>query len=140
MDPEIGSDMRDRPAALERQTDAALKQLLGVLPRSRHDSGESPLPRTASWFRGPRETRSGSVESLATRDGCQALSARRPPPYHALRSATSRNPGQRLWLVSAASAPIRVAIVCHRLRPQGSTKAPSFVVRRDDSGREEKEQ
>src|SRR5438094_5853176 len=61
MDPKIGSDMRDRPATLERQTDAALKQLLGVLPRSRHDSGESPLPRTASWFRGPRETRSGSA-------------------------------------------------------------------------------
>ena len=28
--------------------------------RSRHDSGGSPLPRTASWLRGPRETRSGS--------------------------------------------------------------------------------
>ena len=31
-----------------------------VLPRSRHDSGGSPLPRTASWLEGPRETRSGS--------------------------------------------------------------------------------
>ena len=32
----------------------------GVLPRSRHDSGGSPLTRTASWLKGPRETRSGS--------------------------------------------------------------------------------
>ena len=31
-------------AALKRQPHAALEQLLGVLPRSRHDSGDSPLP------------------------------------------------------------------------------------------------
>jgi hypothetical protein len=61
MDPEIGSDVRDRTATLARQPDATLEQLLGVLPRSRHDSGGSPLPRTASWLRGPRETRSGSL-------------------------------------------------------------------------------
>ena len=60
VDPEIAGDVRDRPAAFKRQPDAALEQLLGVLPRSRHDSGESPLPRTASWNRGPRQTRSGS--------------------------------------------------------------------------------
>ena len=53
---QIGSDMRDRTAALKRQPHAALEQLLGVLPRSRHDSGGSPLPRTASWLRGPRDS------------------------------------------------------------------------------------
>src|SRR5205085_9809124 len=60
VNPEISSNMRNRPAALQRQPDAALKQLLRVLPRSRHDSGESPLPRTASWNRGLRRNRPGS--------------------------------------------------------------------------------
>jgi hypothetical protein len=36
MDPEIVSDMRDRPAGLERQPDTALDQLLGILPCSWH--------------------------------------------------------------------------------------------------------
>src|SRR5207302_7666305 len=53
VDAQIGGDVRDRPTALERQPDATLKQLLVVLPRSRHGSGGSPLPRTASWNRGP---------------------------------------------------------------------------------------
>src|SRR5438309_8190962 len=48
----------------------------------------------------------------------------RRPAYHVLRSATGRNPGQRFWLVFAASARIRFAADCHGLQPRGSTKAP----------------
>src|SRR5436190_1842751 len=60
MDAQISRDRCDRPLALERQPDAALEQFLGVLPRSGHDNGGSPLPRTTSWSRGPHETRSRS--------------------------------------------------------------------------------
>src|SRR5262249_48608296 len=62
VNPEITGDVSDRAAALKRQPDAALKQLLRILPRPRHDSGGSPLPRTTAWTRGPRETQSGSVQ------------------------------------------------------------------------------
>ncbi len=54
-------------------------------------------------------------------------SNRRLPPYHGLRSAAGRNRWQRFWLVSPASAPVRFATGCHRLRPRGSIKAPFFV-------------
>src|SRR5687768_5068342 len=40
-------------------------------------------------------------------------SNRRPPPYHALRSATDRNPWQRFWLAPAVFGGVRI---CHRLR------------------------
>jgi hypothetical protein len=60
VDSEISRDVRDRPLALKRQTHAAVEQLLWVFPWSRHDCGDSPLPRTASWLRDPCETRSGS--------------------------------------------------------------------------------
>jgi hypothetical protein len=76
MDPKITSDLRDRTAALERQPHATREQLLGLLPRSRHDSGESLLPRTASWNRGPRETRSGS--GRLTRRSDRRAKASRP--------------------------------------------------------------
>jgi hypothetical protein len=52
----------------------------------------------------------------------------RPPPYHALRAATGRNPGQRFWRVFAASVLRLLAAGCHRLQPLGSIKAPSSVV------------
>jgi hypothetical protein len=41
VDAQIVGDVRDRTSALERRTDAALKQLLWVLPRSRHDAETS---------------------------------------------------------------------------------------------------
>jgi hypothetical protein len=63
---------------LERQPHSALEQLLGVLPRSGHGSGGSPLPRTTSWHRGARETRSGSETGESA-----------PPP------ADQRTPRQR---------------------------------------------
>ena len=59
-------------------------------------------------------------------------SNRRPPPYHALRMASSRNRRQRFGLIFAGSAPIPFATDCHRLQPRGSTKAPSSVVRPGD--------
>jgi hypothetical protein len=37
--PEIGRDVRDRPLALQGETDAALHQFVGVLLRSRHENG-----------------------------------------------------------------------------------------------------
>src|SRR5919198_2147551 len=49
---------------------------------------------------------------------------RRPPPYHALRSATSGNPQQRFWLVRAVFAGLPFATGCHGLRPLCSTNAP----------------
>jgi Integrase core domain len=67
VDPEITGDVRDRTAALKGKPHPALEQLLWVLPRSRHDSGGSPLPRTESRNRGPRETRSGSSDTLRAR-------------------------------------------------------------------------
>jgi hypothetical protein len=62
-------------------------------------------------------------------------SNRRPPPYHALETATARNQRQRFWLVSAVSAPIPFATSCHRLQPRGSIKAPSFVAYRGNRAR-----
>ena len=56
-----------------RYSTTALEQLLGVLPRSRHDSGESPLPRTASWKRGLRRNRPGSMR--AEKDGVRVSAA-----------------------------------------------------------------
>jgi hypothetical protein len=55
-------------------------------------------------------------------------SNRGPPPYHALQTASGRNPRQQFWLVFAASAPIRFATGCHWLQPWGSIRAPSFVI------------
>jgi hypothetical protein len=56
-------------------------------------------------------------------------SNRRPPPYHALLTATGRNRRQRFWLVYAVSERVRFATRCHRLQPRGSKRAPSSVVR-----------
>jgi hypothetical protein len=56
-------------------------------------------------------------------------SNRRPPPYHGTSQATGGSRWQRIWLVLAASAPIRVATDCYGLRPRGSIKAPWSVVR-----------
>jgi hypothetical protein len=52
-------------------------------------------------------------------------SSRRPPPYHALRTATGRNPRQRFRLVSALFRLGAFATGCHWLRPLGSINAPS---------------
>jgi hypothetical protein len=55
-------------------------------------------------------------------------SNRRPPPYHALRLATGRNPRQRFSLVSAVFGLFGFATGCQRLPPRGSIRAPCFVV------------
>jgi hypothetical protein len=75
--------------------------------------------------------RNGSVERSPLTD-----SNRRPPPYHALLSATGRKPRQRFWRVSAVFERMRFATGCHRLQPRGSIKAPSSVVWFDDAGSE----
>ena len=57
---EVARDLRDRPLALQRKTNASLDQLIGILLRTCHGRGGSPLPRTESSKRGLRETRPGS--------------------------------------------------------------------------------
>ena len=57
----------------------------------------------------------------------------RHDPYHALQTATDRNPRQRFSLVLAASAPTRFATDCHGLQPRGSIKAPYFVATLGDT-------
>jgi hypothetical protein len=52
--------VRDRAAALDHHTRAAIQQLNGVLPWTGHDDQASPLPRTASSKRGLRPTQPGS--------------------------------------------------------------------------------
>ena len=59
-------------------------------------------------------------------------SNRRPPPYHALLSATGRNLRQPFSLGLAVSAPAAFATACYRLQPRGSIKAPHFVVSSGD--------
>ena len=54
VDPQISGDVRDRPAALKRQPDAALEQLLGILPRSRHDAEDLLSPGQHPGRRSPR--------------------------------------------------------------------------------------
>ena len=61
-------------------------------------------------------------------------SNRRPPPYHADPAATRRSPRQRFWLVSAVMEAAGFATGCHGLRPRGSIKAPSSVVRSGYNG------
>jgi hypothetical protein len=53
-------------------------------------------------------------------------SNRRPPPYHFTTQATTSNPRQRIWLVSAVSASEQSATDCHWLRLLGSINAPSL--------------
>lgn len=57
---EIAGYVGGRAAGLKDEAGASVKQLLGVLPLSWHGCGESPFPRTRSWFRSLRETRPGS--------------------------------------------------------------------------------
>jgi hypothetical protein len=60
MHAQISRDLRDRPIALQRQANAARDQLIGVLLRSGHSSGDFLSARTASWLQGLRQTRDGS--------------------------------------------------------------------------------
>src|SRR5262245_47704327 len=57
----------------------------------------------------------------------------RPPPYHALLSATARNPRQQFSLDCAVFGHGAFATSCDRLQPRGSIKAPSFVVPFDNN-------
>src|SRR5262245_22368495 len=54
------------------------------------------------------------------------------PSLPCARLTTGRNQRQRFSLVSAVSGAVRFATGCHRLRPRGSIKAPSFVANEDD--------
>jgi len=56
-----------------------------------------------------------------------ALPARRSRrrSYHAVQSATGRNPRQRFSRIWAVLARVAFATSCHPLRPLGSTNAPS---------------
>jgi hypothetical protein len=56
------------------------------------------------------------VRSSRTRARQSGEGGDRPPLYHALQSATSRNPRQRFWRDSAAFAAARFATACHRFR------------------------
>jgi hypothetical protein len=43
MDAQVGGDVRDRPAALQRQSDPTRNQFIGVLLRTSHEIGGSPF-------------------------------------------------------------------------------------------------
>ena len=58
----------------------------------------------------------------------------RPPPYHALQSATVATRGNGFRLFRPLFEAVGFATDCHRLHPRGSIEAPSFVVRVGDIG------
>jgi len=73
---QVGSDMRDWPARLEHHPRAALQQLRGVLPRSRHErSVSSPQDRTL---------RSRSPSNRMAHDAARFLSSVRAVFEHPL--------------------------------------------------------
>src|SRR5215216_1289335 len=102
-----------RPTAHGRRSTILAGQFL-TLTGSRlgtESSTNGSIP-TAHWspckFSRPRKPRfPGLLESPLTD------SNRRPPPYHALRSATGGNPRQRFWLVE----PSWGFAICDRLPP-----------------------
>jgi hypothetical protein len=84
-------------------------------------TSERPCSRTDPPYLPPRWfIRGAGVVHRALQD-----SNRRPPPFHALRSATGRNRRQRFWLVRAVFGARAFATGCHWLRPLGSINAPS---------------
>ena len=94
--------------------------------RRRLEPGSSIKGSISTARCGPcKPTRSEKCRRAASLQSPLTDSNRRPPPYHALRSATGRNPRQRFWLVSAVCRTFSVATGCHRLRPLGSINAPS---------------
>jgi hypothetical protein len=60
----------------------------------------------------------------------------RPSPNHLLLAATGRNAQQRFWPDFAVFGTVAFVTGCHRLRPLGSTRAPSLPEprERDRSG------
>src|SRR2546430_7550007 len=117
----------DCPTSL-RVLRARERALCGLhqLDRTLHafwDKGLHTLPRSRICKSIRKQSRVGGLLQSPLTD-----SNRRPPPYHALQTATGRSRRQRFWLVSAVLEPVRFATVCHRLQPRGSIKAPSFVV------------
>src|SRR5439155_1494846 len=110
----------------------------GHPPRLRRQAVRRPSSRRSSCGRrslrpSPVKTTELAAKQAKTRSPLTD-SNRRPPPYHALRSATARNPRQRFPYVLAASAPISFATDCDRLQPRGSIKAPSLVANGGDIG------
>jgi hypothetical protein len=91
---------------------------------SRKGSIPDQVGATASSVRSRNAALAASFQSPLTD------SNRRPPPYHALRSATGRNLRQRFWLVSEVFGRAALATDCHQLQPRGSIRAPSFVISR----------
>jgi hypothetical protein len=122
--------------------------------RSRHSSRPSvsrrcPVERPSGCFAGSlRGSSRLDPRALLDREGlanrrkwpiCRSLSPlpdsnRGPPPYHGISAASGRNPRQRFSPISAVLAAVPIATGCHRLRPQGSIKAPSSESREPGAG------
>src|SRR3954469_1995988 len=106
MHPEIGRDVRDRPLALQRETDAALHELVGGLLRARHKNARisfrqdiiltSEPPSNPAWLRAsatrqPHPERNTPPSPRAT-----------SPPRTARTPHTHRIGGSRLIRASLA--------------------------------------
>src|SRR5206468_10402314 len=61
MHAQVGCDLGDRTLRLEHEPNAAVHQLLWVLPSSWHRRRISSPQDSKSWLRGLRQTRPGSV-------------------------------------------------------------------------------
>ena len=96
------------------------------------DALTEPIDRFQSESRRPWV--GGVTSSLRSQEGDPLSIKVGVHTYHALRTATGRNPRQRFWLVSALFRLGAFATGCHWLRPLGSIIAPSSsrrsVVRR----------
>src|SRR5205823_459243 len=98
---EPGPEVSPSSQAVPRSTLSAAKvgRIAGVLdakaPLTLHRGLNGHERRLNTYG---KRRRAGRLESPLTD------SNRRPPPYHALLSATGRNPRQRFWLVSGAPA------------------------------------
>ena len=106
VDTEISGYVRDRPAGLEHKPDAALQQLVRVLPRSWHER-EFLSRGPKSSFQGLRQTRDGSPSRQARAellrqqagDAPSAPTAALPSPAPTAGRASRRSPA---WLRSGS--------------------------------------
>ena len=97
MDAEITGHMRDRQTALEHETDGALAQLIGVLPRGRHDWSIS-FPQDRAWRRSLQETQGPTARAAPVPGSLNAnLSRHRRPEGVACEPETSRRKQSQVW-------------------------------------------
>jgi hypothetical protein len=130
----------------------------GPHPGASPQCGGAPRYRAAGRFAGALQPRSelnsppdGNAEVLcgAVLDNKSPISGgfplarapltdsnRRPPPYHALRTATGRNRWQRFWLDSAGFGAVSFATGCHWLRHHATFALRAGVAPRGARSRE----